>query len=186
MSAGLSKRFNLTSAPRYCFMQEKSEARLLHLTLGWGKRRKSWGEASGAKERQKSGEGPTQTTISWRGKKKNPWFLERYLNCRESGRCVPNENRSGAAVVYNQPRDSSTTTVSASAPSSTKYDFTAAGRGLAISKWEQAVPAALASHRRRNQREESSGQLAEMVISWPDSFKSVCLQSQLIFASNLH
>lgn len=34
MSVGLSKRFNLTSAPRYCFMQEKSESRLLHLTQG--------------------------------------------------------------------------------------------------------------------------------------------------------
>lgn len=34
MSVGLSERFNLTSAPRYHFMQGKSEARLLHLTQG--------------------------------------------------------------------------------------------------------------------------------------------------------
>lgn len=34
MSVGLSKRFNLTSAPRYRSMQKKSEARLLHLTQG--------------------------------------------------------------------------------------------------------------------------------------------------------
>lgn len=52
----------------------------------------------------------------------------------------------GPAVVYNQRHDSSTTTVSGSIRYSTKYDFIASGHELAVSQWEQAVPAALASH----------------------------------------
>lgn len=152
--------------------------------LGRGERRE--GETRGD-------EGPSQTTISGR-EKKNPRFLEGYLNCRESGHCVPSENRSGPAVVYKRPCITDVTVqpplFQGSIPSPTKYGFIVSRHGLDISQWEQAVPPAPAT---QNLGKPTWGDFKYtsrdgQQLPWHTfSFKSVCwqIQSHFIFAQNL-
>lgn len=53
------------------------------------------GERRAERRRDKRRRGTFSDNNKWEKEKRNPRFLERYLNCRESGHCVPNEKRSG-------------------------------------------------------------------------------------------
>lgn len=143
------------------------------------RKRRKLGRGGRREGETRGDEGPSQTTISGR-EKKNPRLLEGYLNCRESSHCVPNENRSGPAVVYKRPCSTDVTVqpplFQGSIPSSTKYGFIVSRHGLDISQWEQAVPPAPATQTLENQPEEISSKLAEMDNSCPDT-RSVSNQS---------
>lgn len=106
MSESQSKHFNLTSVPRYRFMQKKPG--LGCCTSPRDKRKKKLGKGKW-RERETRRWG---RLLGNNNPPKKFQFLERYLNCRKNGHCVPSESRSlpdCSCGVYKAPYNTNMT-----------------------------------------------------------------------------